>query len=117
MSERVKLYKVVERDRWAEAFLAVVEADKTERQYRMCLPTDDSQDSQRIRKAFGPKAVIHHQEADERRIAETARYAIHLAENWLARTRDELYRALRELEAWKREFASVKASLSTGAAE
>ena len=108
MTKPVKLYRVMEPDPFTpRAWLATVEADKSERQYRLRLPTDDSHESFRIRQHFGPEKTMHHQTADERRIAETPRYAVVLAQNWLDTKERELTEALKSLDVWRAQFAGV----------
>jgi hypothetical protein len=108
MTKPVKLYRVMEPDPFTpRAWLATVEADKSERQYRLRLPTDDSHESFRIRQHFGPGKTMHHQTADERRIAETPRYAVVLARQWLDAKERELTEALKALDGWRAQFAGV----------
>lgn len=113
MTKPVKLYRVMEPDGLApRAWLAVVEADKSERQYRLHLPTDASHESVRIRQVFGPGKTMHHHEADRRRIAETPRYAVVLAQQWLDAKERELTEALKTLDVWRAQFADVAAQVA-----
>jgi len=108
MTERVKLYRVMEPDGLApQAWLAVVEADKSERQYRLHLPTDDFHESQRIRQVFGKNKTMHQETADLLRIAETPKYALALAYQWLEDKERELTGALKTLDVWRAQFAGV----------
>ena len=108
MTKPVKLYRVMEPDGLApKAWLAVVEADKSERQYRLHLPADDSHESVRIRQVFGSNKTMHHQTAELLRIAETPRYAVALAQHWLDAKERELTEALKTLDAWRAQFAGV----------
>ena len=113
MTKPVKLYRVMEPDPFTpRAWLATVEADKSERQYRLHLPTDDSDESFRIRQHFGPGKTLHHQTADERRIAETPRYALALAQQWLDEKEAELISALKAIPVWRAQFADVAAQVA-----
>jgi hypothetical protein len=113
MTERVKLYRVMEPDPFTpRTWLATVEADKSERQYRLRLPTDDSHESFRIRQHFGPGKTMHHQTADERRIAETPKYAVALAQHWLDNKERELTSALKAIPVWRAQFAEVAAQVA-----
>ena len=94
------------------AWLAVVEADKSERQYRLHLPTDDHHESQRIRQVFGPSRTLHHQTAELLRIAETPRYAVFLAQHWLDDKERELTGALKAIPVWRAQFADVAAQVA-----
>ena len=113
MTERVKLYRVMEPDGLApRAWLAVVEADKSERQYQLHLPTDDFRESVRIRQVFGPSRTLHHQTAELLRIAETPRYAVALARHWLDEKEAELTQALKAIPVWRAQFADVAAQVA-----
>jgi hypothetical protein len=115
MTKRVKLYRVMEPDGFApQAWLATVEAEKSERQYRLHLPTDASHESVRIRQVFGPSRTLHHQTADLLRIAETPRYAVVLAQNWLDAKARELTGALKAIPVWRAQFADVAAQVAKG---
>jgi hypothetical protein len=92
--------------------LAVVEADKSERQYRLHLPTDDYHASQRIRQVFGPSRTLHHQTAELLRIAKTPRYAVALAQHWLDNKEAELAQALKAIPVWRAQFADVAAQVA-----
>ena len=70
MTKPVKLYRVMEPDPFEpKAWLAVVDAEKSERQYRLHLPTDASHGSVRIRQVFGKNKTMHQETADLLRIA------------------------------------------------
>jgi hypothetical protein len=113
MTKRMKLYRVMEPDgRAPRAWMAVVEADKSERQYRLHLPTDDYHESQRIRQVFGPARTLHHQTAEFLRIAETPRYAVALAQHWLDAKEAELTQALKAIPVWRAQFADVAAQVA-----
>jgi hypothetical protein len=113
MTKPVKLYRVMEPDGLApRAWLAVVEADKSERQYRLHLPTDDYHASQRIRQVFGPSRTLHHQTAELLRIAKTPRYAVALAQHWLDNKEAELAQALKAIPVWRAQFADVAAQVA-----
>ena len=113
MTEQVKLYRVMEPDGLApRAWLAVVEADKSERQYRLHLPTDDYHESQRIRQVFGPAKTMHHQTAEFLRIVETPRYAVALAQHWLDDKEAELASALKAIPVWRAQFADIAAQVA-----
>jgi hypothetical protein len=115
MTKRVKLYRVMEPDGLApRAWMAVVEADKSERQYRLHLPTDDFHESVRIRQVFGPSKTMHHQTAELLRIAETPRYAVALAQHWLDDKECELTGALKAIPVWRAQFADVAAQIAKG---
>ena len=113
MTQPVKLYRVMEPDPFTpRAWLATVEADKSERQYRLRLPTDDSHESFRIRQHFGPSKTMHHQTAELYRIAETPRYAVALAQHWLDAKEAELVQALKAIPVWRAQFADVAAQVA-----
>jgi hypothetical protein len=113
MTKPVKLYRVMEPDGLApKAWLAVVEADKSERQYRLHLPADDSHESVRIRQVFGSNKTMHHQTADLLRIAETPRYAVALAQHWLDEKEAELVQALKVIPVWRAQFTDVAAQIA-----
>ena len=113
MTQRVRLYRVMEPDGLApRAWLAVVEADKSERQYRLHLPTDDYHESQRIRQVFGPAKTMHHQTAEFLRIVETPRYAVALAQHWLDDKEAELVQALKAVPVWRAQFADIAAQVA-----
>jgi hypothetical protein len=115
MTERVKLYRVMEPDGLApRAWMAVVEADKSERQYRLHLPADDYHESVRIRQVFGPAKTLHHQTTELLRIAETPRYAVALAQHWLDAKECELTQALKAIPVWRAQFADVAAQIAKG---
>jgi hypothetical protein len=108
MTKPVKLYRVMEPDPFEpKAWLATVDAEKSERQYRLNLPTDDSHESVRIRQVFGSNKTMHHQTADLLRIAETPRYAVVLAQQWLEDKERDLTGALKTLDVWRAQFAGV----------
>jgi hypothetical protein len=113
MTKPVKLYRVMEPDPFTpRAWLATVEADKSERQYRLHLPTDDSHESVRIRQVFGSNKTMHYQTAELLRIAETPRYAVALAQHWLDNKEAELAQALKAIPVWRRQFADVAAQVA-----
>jgi len=113
MTKPVKLYRVMEPDPFEpKAWLATVEAEKSERQYRLNLPTDDSHESVRIRQVFGSNKTMHHQTADLLRIAETPKYAMALAYQWLEDKERELTEALKAIPVWRAQFAEVAAQVA-----